>query len=74
MKKLNLKNLHVRSFVTSLEGRVGKTEKIVGGTAPGFICPAPTFYCTADCEIYTYGLDCQPQTPACGPFTTISFG
>lgn len=51
MKKLNLKNLHVQSFVTSLEGRSGKTAQIAGGSEPGFICPNPTVLCPINTEL-----------------------
>ncbi len=63
MKKLNLKNLHVQSFVTSLDGKSGKTEQYEGGATPGIIGQVQTLYClTNDCVPNTDLLLCQPLT------------
>ncbi len=73
MKKLNLKNLHVQSFVTSLDGKSGKTEQYAGGATPGIICPAQTFYCpTNGCIPFTEGLECQPLTVDCNGWPTLN--
>ncbi len=63
MKKLNLKNLHVQSFVTSLEGPSGKTAQIAGGSEPGYICPIPTVLCPIITNLCPVGTELCPTQP-----------